>query len=198
VHQLRPNTRVQRTRSSPSALREPLTRRPLGSGITASALAGLLWIGAPPAAIACSCVAPPPPLEAMAESRAVFGGKVIRVDDHFTLSKKIWVGIRYAVSDLFDTAEPDFSPRWYGKAVTLEADRVWKGLIGRSIVIMTAQGGGDCGVEFRVGESYLVYLRPYRKDWADTDLCSRTRRIGNAAGDLAALGVGAPPDPGVR
>ena len=25
-----PNTRVQRTRSSPSALREPLTRRPLG------------------------------------------------------------------------------------------------------------------------------------------------------------------------
>jgi hypothetical protein len=27
----RPNTRVQRTRSSPSALREPLTRHPLGS-----------------------------------------------------------------------------------------------------------------------------------------------------------------------
>jgi hypothetical protein len=26
-----PNTRVQRTRSSPSALREPLTRRPLGA-----------------------------------------------------------------------------------------------------------------------------------------------------------------------
>jgi hypothetical protein len=25
-----PNTRVQRTRSSPSALRSPLTRRPLG------------------------------------------------------------------------------------------------------------------------------------------------------------------------
>ncbi len=35
---MRPNTRVQRTRSSPSAFRSPLTRRPLGRGRSSWAL----------------------------------------------------------------------------------------------------------------------------------------------------------------
>src|SRR5262249_53411199 len=37
----RPNMRVQRTRSSPSALREPLTRHPLGSPMRRPALIAL-------------------------------------------------------------------------------------------------------------------------------------------------------------
>jgi TonB family protein len=41
-----PNTRVQRTRSSPSALREPLTRRPLGARTVLLPLSLLLSSGA--------------------------------------------------------------------------------------------------------------------------------------------------------
>jgi hypothetical protein len=36
-----PNTRVQRTRSSPSAHREPLTRRPLGGPWTTRHVSGM-------------------------------------------------------------------------------------------------------------------------------------------------------------
>jgi hypothetical protein len=39
-----PNTRVQRTRSSPSALRSPLTRRPLGRAINSSAIAAVALV----------------------------------------------------------------------------------------------------------------------------------------------------------
>jgi hypothetical protein len=53
----RPNTRVERTRSSPSALRSPLTRCPLGRGSYRSArhLAVACWLGL--AGIACTAVA---------------------------------------------------------------------------------------------------------------------------------------------
>jgi hypothetical protein len=53
----RPNMRVQRTRSSPSALRSPLTRHPLGSGIWLMALAAFIPVSAlagSPTAPACA------------------------------------------------------------------------------------------------------------------------------------------------
>ena len=101
--------------------------------------------------------------------------------------------IRVGAANLFGAEEPEFSPRWYGLAVTLEVSQIWKGDIASPIVVLTARGGGDCGFPFCVGESYVVYLRPYRPDWPDTDLCTRTRAAGKAEGDFAILGPGMTP-----
>src|SRR5262245_21346437 len=77
-----PNMRVQRTRSSPSALREPLTRHPLGGGKAKAALVVAL------AGLATSCVTvdgkgywawayPPSPSTVRCEPTQVGGGSLI-------------------------------------------------------------------------------------------------------------------------
>ena len=194
----RPNTRVQRTRSSASPPHSPLTRHLLGG--RRYLLAAALTVAAAglqsSVAEACSCTGPSPPLEALAESRGVFLGKVVKIEDQLSVPKKVWAVIRIGVADLFGAESPEFSPRWYGLAVTFDVSQAWKGDIPSSIVVLTPRGGGDCGFPFRVGESYMVYLRPYRPEWPDTDLCTRTRAVAKAEGDLTILGPGMTPRKG--
>jgi len=48
--------------------------------------------------------------------------------------------------------------------------------------------GGDCGVEFQVGETYLVYaLEDEDSGKLETSICMRTRRLSEENGDLAYL-----------
>jgi hypothetical protein len=68
--------------------------------------------------------------------------------------------------------------------------RVWKGTLGRSVVLRTANDGASCGYPFAVHESYLVFTRD-----RSVSLCSRTKPIADATEDLAALGDGHPPEP---
>jgi hypothetical protein len=126
-----PNTRVQRTRSSPSALRSPLTRRPLGGRRHILAIAVLVATAMliPDPVTACSCGTAPPPLQALADSRAVFSGNVVKIEDQLSMPKRMWAVIRIGAAHLFGSEEPEFSPRWYGLAVTLEVDQTWKGEI---------------------------------------------------------------------
>jgi hypothetical protein len=59
----------------------------------------------------------------------------------------------------------------------------FKGIDAQTVDVVTGQGGGDCGYDFKVNESYLIYA------WEDkgvlsTGICSRTRLMSEASEDL--------------
>jgi hypothetical protein len=119
---------------------------------------------------ACTCGLPPmnSPLKrqvraAPGESRAVFSGKVLEVRG---------------------------DPQTLFVLVRLRVERVWKGAPRAEARIFTGRGGGDCGYQFEVGESYLVYAYRWREGELGTNICQRTAKLSEAAKDLQILGKG--------
>ncbi len=123
---------------------------------------------------ACSCVATPPPRQALREAKAVFVGEVI--------SKEI-----FEVTDKFGTHPV--------VRVKLAVSRMWKGIEGTEAIVHTSGYGPACGYHFEKGKKYLVYA--YSDRWKlgvlETGICNRTREIEDAAKDLRAIGKGSKP-----
>ena len=101
---------------------------------------------------ACSCAAPPPPKEALAQADAVFVGKVTEVkeDGKFTV------------------------------AATIEVESAWKGIKGKTAIVHTASQGSLCGFSFQVGKSYVICTREWpvrraKQRPLSTNICTRTR-----------------------
>ncbi|WOV88525.1 hypothetical protein QWT69_05265 [Sporosarcina oncorhynchi] len=120
-------------------------------------------------AAACSCVMPPPPEQALNDATAVFSGEVIDISDNV----KVING--------------------YGKTIRFKVDESWKGIDNGEVAINTGHGGGDCGFQFEVGQSYLVYAVKsdmYAPNTLSTTICNRTVQLANANDDLTALGEG--------
>ncbi|HEX8695404.1 MAG TPA: hypothetical protein VF746_23530 [Longimicrobium sp.] len=113
-------------------------------------LAGILLaasLAAPAKLLACSCVGPRDEVEAMGRAHAVFAGRVA--------SARVVRGAH---------GLPE-------RVVAFTVHRWLKGGRGRTVVVRTWLGGGDCGVPFRVGRTYRVHAR-HREDgrlW--TSLC---------------------------
>lgn len=137
---------------------------------------GLLSLLAlPDTCFACSCPPPRPPTEATAGATTVFRGRVTA-----TTLEGAPQGYRY-------------------RRATFQVDTVWKGALGREVVIFTGGGGGDCGYDFVPGQEYVVYARQspggsLLPAGLVTGICERTRPVSSAAEDLAALGSGSAPD----
>ena len=126
---------------------------------------------------ACSCLAPPPPLEALDGSSAVFTGRVVKSSPGFYFD-------RFA-------------------SVEFEVETVWKGSV-TSTTFVYVWPEVACGYgRFRLGEDYLVYAYrdAFPHDEGDdilfVSLCSRTRPFEYAEEDLQELGDGWAPDTGV-
>ena len=112
-------------------------------------------------AMACKCALPPGPKKALADSDAVFLGKVTAIEDKGAARVKVTFEV----------------------LTNLKATKVKK------VSVSTGRGGGDCGYRFKLGESYLVYC--YGKPEAlSTNICTRTRPAADAKADLAALSDG--------
>ena len=124
---------------------------------------------------ACSCVAPGLPSEELAESAAVFLGRVISVREF---------------SDPKATTYSSMDPT----TVEFKVGTVWKGPSYETISLTTARSDASCGFTFVEGEEYIVYSR----DGATVSLCSRTRPVAYAQEDFDELGEGQKPDPGSR
>ncbi len=126
---------------------------------------------------ACSCVMDPrgeAPAAGLQRARAVFAGRVTRVNDLLS--------------------------GWTGRPVrvTFDVAQVWKGPAERHIMIRTGTGGGDCGIDFRLGEDYIVYAYdaqdpPGTGSGLAANSCSRTDVLADAQADLAAFGAGTAP-----
>lgn len=107
-------------------------------------LGATLWLEV--IADACSCFPPKPPLEALAESDAVFLGTVLTVE---------------------------LAPEGRSHAVTFAIHDVWKG-DPNVAEVRTPDNSAACGIEFQVGRQYIVYANYYGAPDLSTHLCSRT------------------------
>jgi hypothetical protein len=134
-------------------------------------------------ALACSCFRRLSPAEKFTRAELVFAGKVIEVEDRNTVLRRFWRSLRSAVG----VPEPRFTD-WteWGFDVTLQVTAMWRGEGVREMRLLTGRGGGDCGIRFAEGETYLVYAYRHEGRWY-AHLCSGTRLTRHAAKDLAWL-----------
>jgi len=123
------------------------------------ALSILISILAVPSALACSCMSPPPPLEALDEATAVFIGRIV-------------------------CADPTDIER--GFDYTIEVHRVWKG-VSASEVLVNTDDVAMCGLMMQVGDTYLVYAYG-DLEALSTNNCSRSRPLQFAGEGIAELG----------
>ena len=116
------------------------------------------------AAWACRCIAPPPPpLDALAEADHVFHGTVVAI----------------AVED-----------EGFEHFVEFEVHEVWKGSARPGLIVRTASSSAACGVNFVVGEDYVVYAFDSNPgDDLNTNSCTRTRPFTAEEGEALGEGV---------
>src|SRR5215207_10984090 len=129
---------------------------------------------------ACSCFAGQPPCAAYGAASAVFVGTATES--------------RTRGSNPKTPEEVDWTP----VVVKFAVLQPFLGVEGAEVEVATGRGGGDCGYQFRKGETYLVYAsRGADGRQLLTGICSRTRPVSDASEDLEFLrGLGAR-DPGV-
>ena len=112
------------------------------------------------AAYACSCMAPPAPKIALEKSAAVFVGQVASVEKG-----------------------------QYNNTFQFKVSKKWKGIEGNTASIVSATNSAACGINFDSDRDYLIYAFKTEDDpQLRTNLCTRTKRLTDAAADLAELG----------
>jgi hypothetical protein len=140
----------------------------------------LALIGPSGVAAACECPPPPDALDALRDSTAVFVGTVERIDDPQP-SLRTQRSFPYLLYDV-----PAYAPR----SISFAVSQIWRGPPYRTIVITTGISRSQCGVDVRVGTTYLVYAYVNGVGDLITHRCSRTVPIDAARADLAVFGAG--------
>lgn len=153
--------------------------------LLAVVLAGIPWLVHPQPAAACPCLDQRPDFEAaLATAEIIFVGRVVEIEGgkppllfDNPIAKTVMPGVWNRIRR-----------RAFFRQVKFEVLTAWRGIDTRSAVVLTGQGGGDCGFIFDIGREYLVY-------GSDTDgyyfthICTRTADLGSprAAADVARL-----------
>ena len=140
---------------------------------TAVLLTGLCFLILTGVTNACSCGDTPSPSVALGQSAKVFSGKVVHISD-----------------DGGTRREPALLSGYI--LVEFEVYAVWKGPAFATMFVETAWWSGSCGVEFYLGQEWLVYSY----DGETTHPCSRTRPLELAQADIDELGEGQVPTSG--
>ena len=140
---------------------------------TAMVFAGLCFFLAVSEVRACSCGDTPSPSVALAQASKVFSGKVVHISDGGGTQREPALLSGYIL-------------------VEFEVYAVWKGPAYATMFVETAWWSGSCGVEFYLGQEWLVYSY----DGVTAHPCSRTRPLGLAQADIDELGEGQVPVPG--
>ena len=116
--------------------------------------------------LACSCVPPSPPKQAVEEADAVFLGTV----EKFEIDKP---------------PAPEGNAEGEAKRIATVRVRVsWKGVEDPIVRVATALYGPTCGYDFIVGADYLVYADRVGQNLLVTSTCSRTKPVGATIGDV--------------
>jgi hypothetical protein len=77
----------------------------------------------------------------------------------------------------------------HGRRVVLEVDSVWTGPEFPRVELLTAANEAGCGVPFKVGESYVVFVNRFPGGTYETNLCVHTKPTAQAGEELKALGA---------
>ncbi|WP_026909175.1 hypothetical protein [Paucisalibacillus globulus] len=135
--------------------------------LIASLLLVMLTLLFPMPSLACSCAEMSPVEDELARSVAVFYGRVLEINEES-----------------------------YPKKVLFDVKEIWKGTDQSQIIIQTGLGGGDCGIDFQVGQEYLVYANDshlYGDEYLSTGICDRTISTLTSNEDFEILGQGMVP-----
>ncbi len=124
--------------------------------------------------IACSCIPPKEPREAMADAAAVFRGVVTESTREDILREG------------FETTTDPY-------VATFSVSTVWKGDVASTAEVSTALESASCGFNFEIDKEYIVYAWEGESGNLETGLCSRTALITDATEDLEELGNGNEP-----
>ena len=135
-------------------------------------LIALWFLVQPEPSYACSCVPHDSPSEELERSALVFMGRVVSVREF----------------ERGDNTKTSLDPT----TVEFDVQTVWKGSNYGTMFLKTFRDGSACGFSFREGETYVVYSH----DGSTVYICSRTRRLADAAADLAELREGRRPAEG--
>lgn len=102
---------------------------------------------------------------------------LLTTEKNFTRAAVVFSGkVDSVKSDLFQ----------YSISVNLSVSRVFKGPLGKSIVIRTAPNDAACGYPFKEGEEYLVYGEASDGGiWVS--LCGRTKLLSQAGEEIKEL-----------
>ena len=136
-------------------------------------LAGICFLLSTAQAHACSCGDFPTPAQAMEQATKVFSGKVVAVHGGSGTQRDPTLISGYVL-------------------VEFEVYTVWKGPAFATMFIETAWWSGSCGVEFYVGQEWLVISY----DGETTHPCGGTRHLELVQDDIDALGAGQVPAAG--
>ncbi len=117
---------------------------------------------------ACTCAPSIPPLKALAKADAVFSGKV---DSIAKREIDLGDGRKIVVAQTADVV----------------VRQSWKGKIAGKVKVHTGGGGGDCGFPFEKGKNYLIYAIRDDKGSLTTNICMRTKLLGDAATEIREL-----------
>lgn len=137
----------------------------------------ILIISQPSEVFACSCVRDIPQEESFNNSKAVFSGRVLLIDEKNSLSDKI-IGF----------FAPSFS---YHREVKIQVLDSWKGINSDVVTVSTGRGDGDCGFDFRENEEYLIYAYDASENFKTelgTNICNRTQTLFAAWKEVLLLG----------
>lgn len=77
----------------------------------------------------------------------------------------------------------------------MSADKSWKGDVAEEMFVITPKQSSMCGVNFIVGQKWLVYATDYKNEDLPSraEMCSGTKKLERASYDLTALGQGTKP-----
>jgi Carboxypeptidase regulatory-like domain len=126
-------------------------------------------------AFACQCVTTfsgQPACQARWTHSAVFVGRVVRIEPS-SRPIDIGPGMRPFVAQ--------------ERRVHFVVTEAFSGVTAREVDITTGVGDGDCGYAFTLDQEYLVYAYKEADGGLGTGTCSPTRKVGDAARDLAFL-----------
>lgn len=135
-----------------------------------------------PSAFGCSCAGGAAPCYEYGRAAAVFVGTPIALKTAERSTKRA-------------REETDYTPP---RTFTFSVEQSFLGLQAREVEVSTGMGGGDCGYDFKLGTSYIVYAYQFSKvNRLSTSICSRTKPLEEAGEDLEFLRSLGSQNPGV-
>jgi hypothetical protein len=94
----------------------------------------------------------------------------------------VFIGRAVSVSEIADADVMYPGPKLRYRFEVIEA---FHGVEGPTADVVTGRGGGDCGFEFRLGESYFLYAGTTKNGEYSAWICGPTKRLDHAKADVA-------------
>lgn len=103
-------------------------------------------------------------------------------------SSAVFVGTPIAVRTVAGSTDRNREEYRAPRTFTFSVQQSFLGIQATEIEVSTGAGGGDCGYDFKLGTSYVVYAARYDKSsQLITSICTRTKPLDQAKEDLEFL-----------